>query len=107
MSRRERRVSAEISLVLQLLAFVEEADDLVVLRDLERALQRVRVGQLGAGEIFDAEDRLVLIVETEAVEEPRLLLDDRTAEVEVDVVVTVDGVAALQRVAHVVAVLVA
>ena len=95
LDRNERR--REVAQLLQLVALVQEADHLVAAIELEGALERVVVGQLGAREDVAAERGLVLVVQAIAIEEPRLLLPQRSADVEVDVVLLVDRVAAVER----------
>ena len=104
--RRDRHQRTEVAQFLQLVALVQEANHLIRAIELEGALEGVVVGQLRARQRVDAEGVLVLVVQAVAVEEPRLLLPKRTADVEVDIVLAVDRVAAGEGRAGEVAVLV-
>ena len=104
---RQRRGRADAALVLQLLPAVDEADHLVVAAELERGLERPRVGQLRALDVArQAQGVLVLVVQPVAVEGPRPAAPQRAADVAVEVVLLLDLVAAGERRAREEAVLV-
>ena len=91
--RRQRRRQAEVAQGLQLRPLVPVANQLVVARELVGALDRV-VRELRLREQVGARDVGVLVVEAIRVEEPRLALVDRAADVAVQVVLLVNLVAA-------------